>query len=625
MKRNIIPILMLGLLGFSSCSDVLDRPSLTQEQDDNFWTSEDKVRLYANDFYTYYFPGYGKGWTVYYAPGINNNTFNDDVLTNSSQANFTRQVPTSIGSTSESVTNYQSQYCGPTWDFAMVRKANIMLSRIQERMSGVLTPAAYKHWTGIGRLFRGMEYSRLVNVFGDVPYYNRPITNVDKDEIYKDRTPRKDVMDSVYNDFTFALQNVRLNDGDGFINRYIAAALIARYALYEGSWQKYYYNDNERAIKFFKLATDAANVVISSGKYQIETPYRELFCSYDLTKKKDVLLYRKYDAALGTTHCIASYCNVNEALAAGATKNLIESFNCVDGKSYQESTVANANKFTLDNLIRTRDPRFEATFYDSLTIRSRSSLLYVVKFIPRTALNYIKENSTPATEWTGTNNVTGFPVIRYSEVLLNWIEAKAELETLGEGAVSQQDLDLSVNAIRDRPLDNAQIEKGLQKTAHLDLTNLPNDPNRDGDVPRLLWEIRRERRMEFAFEPGRIIDLRRWHKLNYMDTDARANGLLHGTYVDLSSGQGLLAGKLKDYVGKLRVRTAAGTYVTYDGTNASAIKGWFQAETTQPRLKYLNLVNVNPYLCPIGTNQIIDYANRGYHLTQTTGWPSTNN
>ena len=625
MKRNIIPILMLGLLGFSSCSDVLDRPSLTQEQDDNFWTSEDKVRLYANDFYTYYFPGYGKGWTVYYAPGINNNTFNDDVLTNSSQANFTRQVPTSIGSTDESVTNYQSQYCGPTWDFAMVRKANIMLSRIQERMGSVLTPAAYKHWTGIGRLFRGMEYSRLVNVFGDVPYYNRPITNVDKDEIYKDRTPRKDVMDSVYNDFTFALQNVRLNDGEGFINRYIAAALIARYALYEGSWQKYYYNDNERAIKFFKLATDAANVVISSGKYQIETPYRELFCSYDLTKKKDVLLYRKYDAALGTTHCIASYCNVNEALAAGATKNLIESFNCVDGKSYQESTVANANKFTLDNLIRTRDPRFEATFYDSLTIRSRSSLLYVVKFIPRTALNYIKENSTPATEWTGTNNVTGFPVIRYSEVLLNWIEAKAELETLGEGAVSQQDLDLSVNAIRDRPLDNAQIEKGLQKTAHLDLTNLPNDPNRDGDVPRLLWEIRRERRMEFAFEPGRIIDLRRWHKLNYMDTDARANGLLPGTYVDLSSGQGLLAGKLKDYVGKLRVRTAAGTYVTYDGTNASAIKGWFQAETTQPRLKYLNLVNVNPYLCPIGTNQIIDYANRGYHLTQTTGWPSTNN
>ena len=625
MKRNIIPILMLGLLGFSSCSDVLDRPSLTKEQDSKYWTSEEKLRLYANDFYSYYFPGYGKGWTVYYAPGINNNTFNDDVLTNSSQANFSRQVPTSIGSTSEGTDNYQSQYCGPTWDFAMVRKANIMLDRIQQKMGGVLSTAAYNHWTGIGRLFRGMEYARLVNVFGDVPYYNHEITNEDRDEIYKDRTPRNDVMDSVYNDFSFAMQNVKLNDGEGYINRYIAAALVARYALYEGSWQKYYYHDNDRAAKFFKLAVEAGDLVMSSGKYQIETPFRELFCSYDLTKKKDVLLYRKYDASLGTTHCIASYCNVNEALAAGPSKNLIESFNCIDGKDYQESTVANANNFTLDNLIKTRDPRFEATFYDSLTIRSRSSLLYVVKFIPRTALSYVKEKGSPATEWTGTNNVTGFPVIRYSEVLLNWIEAKAELETLGEDVVTQQDLDNSVNAIRDRPLDEIQQAKGLHKTAHLVLSNLPNDPKRDGDVPRLLWEIRRERRMEFAFEPGRIIDLRRWHKLNYMDTDTRANGLLHGTYVDLSTGNGQLAGKLDDYKGKLRVRTATGDYVTYNGNNAAQIKGWFQAETTQPRLKYLNLVNVNPYLCPIGTNQIIDYANRGYHLTQTAGWPSTNN
>ena len=218
----------------------------------------------------------------------------------------------------------------------MVRKANIMLDRIQQKMGGVLSTAAYNHWTGIGRLFRGMEYARLVNVFGDVPYYNHEITNEDRDEIYKDRTPRNDVMDSVYNDFSFAMQNVKLNDGEGYINRYIAAALVARYALYEGSWQKYYYHDNDRAAKFFKLAVEAGDLVMSSGKYQIETPFRELFCSYDLTKKKDVLLYRKYDASLGTTHCIASYCNVNEALAAGPSKNLIESFNCIDGKDYQE-------------------------------------------------------------------------------------------------------------------------------------------------------------------------------------------------------------------------------------------------------------------------------------------------
>ncbi len=34
---------------------------------------------------------------------------------------------------------------------------------------------------------------------------------------------------------------------------------------------------------------------------------------------------------------------------------------------------------------------------------------------------------------------------------------------------------------------------------------------------RLMWEIRRERRMEFVFEGFRLLDLKRWKKLNYMD------------------------------------------------------------------------------------------------------------
>ena len=367
-------------------------------------------------------------------------------------------------------------------------------------------------------------------------------------------------------------------------------------------------------------------MVINSGRYAIVTPFRDLFCSTDLTKAKDVLLYRKYDSSLGKTHCVASYCNVNEALAQGPTADLIKSFCCVDGKSYQESTVASATDFRLEKLIKTRDPRFEATFYDSLTNSSRSSMLYVVKFIPRAALNYLSEpGGTPATAWTGTNNTTGFPVLRYSEVLLNWIEAKAELETLGGAAVTQDDIDISINAIRDRPLDAGQEALGVQKTAHMELATLPDDPDRDADVPQLLWEIRRERRMEFAFEQGRIIDLRRWHKLNYMDTTENPD-ILFGAYVDLSrNGKNSMLGDMKNYVGKLRVQKANGEFVVYDGNNKRQVKGWFQAETTEPRQPFLNITNVNPYLCPIGTNQINDYQIHGYTLTQTPGWPSTNN
>lgn len=629
MKRNIfsiIAIALIGLMGFTSCSDVLDRPSKTEKEDDNYWDNEAKVRLYANSFYDYFFPGYGTGWTVYYAPGVNNTSFSDDALSNSSQTNFTRQVPLSKGAITTTTSNYQSEYQGPTWNFAFIRKINIMRDRLEDRMKGSLSDEAYNHWMGFARLFHGIEYARLVNVFGDVPYYEHELSNLDRDEVYKDRTPRDEVMDKVYEDFDFALNNIRKSDGEGNINRYMAAALVCRYALYEGSWQKYYYNNNERAQKFFELAKTAGDVVINSGRYAIVTPFRDLFCSTDLTKAKDVLLYRKYDSSLGKTHCVASYCNVNEALAQGPTADLIKSFCCVDGKSYKESTVASATDFRLEKLIMTRDPRFEATFYDSLTNSSRSSMLYVVKFIPRAALNYLSEpGGTPATAWTGTNNTTGFPVLRYSEVLLNWIEAKAELETLGGAAVTQDDIDLSINAIRDRPLDAGQEALGVQKTAHMELATLSDDPDRDADVPQLLWEIRRERRMEFAFEQGRIIDLRRWHKLNYMDTTENPD-ILFGAYVDISrSGKNSMLGDMKNYVGKLRVQKANGEFVVYDGNNKRQVKGWFQAETTEPRQPFLNITNVNPYLCPIGTNQINDYQIHGYTLTQTPGWPSTNN
>ena len=86
-----------------------------------------------------------------------------------------------------------------------------------------------------------------------------------------------------------------------------------------------------------------------------------------------------------------------------------------------------------------------------------------------------------------------------------------------------------------------------------------------------------------------------------------------------------MLGDMKNYVGKLRVQKSNGDFVVYDGNNKRQVKGWFQAETTEPRQPFLNITNVNPYLCPIGTNQINDYQIHGYTLTQTPGWPSTNN
>ena len=142
--------------------------------------------------------------------------------------------------------------------------------------------------------------------------------------------------------------------------------------------------------------------------------------------------------------------------------------------------------------------------------------------------------------------LSNISTVRYAETVLNWIEAKAELaDKFGGAAVTQADLDKSINAIRQRPLDATAIAKGVQKTAAMDINNLPNDPERTaapqrttlgyktvGFVSPLLWEIRRERRMEFFLEKVRSLDIRRWGQLELM-LIANNPDLGIGGYVEL--------------------------------------------------------------------------------------------
>src|SRR5574344_1177793 len=141
MKLKISTILILLLTMGTSCSDVLDRPSQTTVEDDTYWTSEPKVRLYANSFYTNFFVGYGEGYETTYAPNANY-MFNDDAVRMSTQTQFSKTVPTSKGSTSLEIM-WESSFTGPTWNFAWIRKANIMIDRIESRMGGILSTDEY--------------------------------------------------------------------------------------------------------------------------------------------------------------------------------------------------------------------------------------------------------------------------------------------------------------------------------------------------------------------------------------------------------------------------------------------------------------------------------------------------
>lgn len=624
MKKYIYALLFtMGLGGITtSCEDVLDRPAWTDYTDENYWTSENDFRLYFNYYYPYYFVGYNSSYTTTYAP-LRGYTFDDDRTGTGPQTNFTSVVPGDNGS--YSLTTWAgAEYGGQTWDFSWVRRTNVIIERL-ERSKDLLGSEVYSHWMAVARFFRAWEYHRLVKTFGDVPYWDVPVNEADLKDMYKNRDSRSTVTNAIYEDLKYALANVRTDDGKLNINKDIVAAVTSNIMLFEGTWQHYHKGNSleasaglndENAKKYLQLCMDAAEVVMNSGKYSFGSDYKSLFGSEDLAGNPEVILYRSYIAGVAT-HCIASYSNGDETVGVDANLDLLRAYICNDGKPYQASAVENADNFSMQELCRTRDPRFEATFFKNPD-KDATTRAYTHKFIDREGIAYYEEGNVAdrPDKYESNTNTNDAPVLRLAESALNWIEAKAVLAEMGGTAVTQADVDRTINAIRDRPLDETAIAYGVQKTAPLDINAIAEDPARDADVSPLMWEIRRERRMEFTFEGQRMDDIRRWYKLNYMDNNAKP-ATLRGPWVDYTADADLKSQLAEVNIGILKVEKADGTVVTYDGTNDAEMVGYCVPTNVAAR----NAFSDKNYLRPIGSDIIKNYSDKaGTTLTQTGGW-----
>lgn len=625
---------MAVCIGAASCDDYLDRPQKNSPDDSSFWNTESDVSLYANGFYTNYFIGYGASWSASYSP-YRGYTFSDDVASTGKQTNFTSTVPTTVMSTSETaVGTYNTQYTCPNMVFSWIRKANIMINRLETNMQGVLDTEAYNHWMAVAKFFKCYSYCRLVERFGDVPYFEDEVGTAELDELYKDRDSRITVMDKVMEMSREVLTNMRTDDGTNKLNRYVAAAFISRWFLFEGTFQKYhqgglYEGDATAAQKYLDFAREAAEVVINSGNYAIDQPLRVIFGSQDLTGvSKEPLMVREFLDSEAVRHCVASYSNSTES-QTGLNLAFLKSVIRQDGKPYMTSSLCahDDTDLSLEVMGATCDPRFESSISD-IPVKSSSTLVYQNKFIDRDAWEMSDVERGQQAIYQSVTNTNDAPVIRYAEVLLNWIEAKAELATLGGAAVTQSDIDKSINVLRDRPLDATSIAKGLTNTAHMVLSDIDAsfDPNRDSDVDPLVWEVRRERRLELVFEHSRILDLHRWKKLDYMDNSAHFETMC-GPWVDFNTGVVKGQGAPGDanatdaistllVEGRTRVMKSDGTTVTYDGSNIADMVGFYMPTNISARDEFYERMYVNP----VGSQEINNYATRGYTLTQTKGW-----
>lgn len=620
MKKYILAVFSIVCLGlFSSCTDVLDRPSETKYTDSEYWTTEDQYRLYFNYYYPYYFTGYNSGYGTNFT-AVRGYTFCDDFANSGKQTNFTAVVPGDNGKY-DMDTWAGSEYGGRQWDFAWVRKTNIAIDRLESHKASI-SEEAYKHWMGIARFFRAYEYYRLVMTFGDVPYWDAPVDETDLASMYKDRDPRSTVANAIYDDLKYAMENVRMDDGSMNINRYVVAAVISNIMLFEGTWQ-HYHKDNsleaksnlsdENAKKYLQLCLEASEFIMNSNKWSCSREFRSIFASDNLASHPEVIFYRHYEAGK-VTHCLASYSNGEETLSSNANLALLRSFICNDGKPYQVSEAENAGSFAMKDLIKTRDSRLEASFLN-FSWKHSSTYIYLNKYISRKGTTYYNDNANRPDEYESSVNVTDAPCLRLSEILLNWIEAKEVMaEFLGGAAVTQDDVDKSINAIRNRPLDEEAIASGVQKTAPLKIASIANDPARDADVSPLMWEIRRERRMEFVFETQRLNDIRRWFKLDYMDNKKHPETML-GSWVNLPNE---FPEKLDDANKEagMAVMKEDGTKVVWNGSNQADMVGYAIPINADARNTFAD----KNYLAPVGSSIIASYKNKGFVLTQTGGW-----
>jgi starch-binding outer membrane protein, SusD/RagB family len=548
MKLNKAFLYLLLLLAGTSCKKYIDVSNPDALSDPGFWKNENNVRTYNWEFYNM-FSGFGNGNSTngdfYFS------TFNDDQCA-VNLTPYPATAPATSGDWSSS--------------FPWVRKANIMLERID---IVPMSDEAKNHWKGIARFFRALQYFRLVQNFGDVPWYGHSIEVEDSAQLYKPRNPRKLVMDSVLEDINFAVNNLRVTDQPNTVNKDIALALKSRICLYEGTYRKYHteLGLTADADRFLKEAKDAAGALIKPA-YALNPNYQSIYNANDLNNNKEVLLYKRYESTY-LTHSTIAYL-YSSTIISGINKSAVDAYVCTDGKPIALSPLYQGDG-NLNNTIANRDQRLKLSvdttylYYKGHIKSSLSSTTgyRVTKFLPDT--NAMKNIPTGI----GTN-LTDAPIFYLSEVYLNYAEAAAEL-----GVINQSDLDNTINKLRARAgVAKLTVDPGF------------TDPNKDPDVSSLIWEIRRERRVELMMDGFRYQDLMRWKKGAKMDTNLNSDITL-GAKVPANSSIKL---------------NAAGYLMVYDATSSR---------------KFLE---DKYYLSPVPTAQILLYPSDMQKAMQNPNW-----
>jgi hypothetical protein len=259
-------------------------------------------------------------------------------------------------------------------------------------------------------------------------------------------------------------------------------------ALFEGTRSKFHsYGDNK---KHLSIAVTAAKAVMDSRQHALYANYFDLFqYAGEGLQNKENIIVKQYGVSLTDRVLIHTYFRGTlENGNKNPTKSLVDSYLMSDGLPITKSPLYKAPVKSTDVFVG-RDDRLSQSI-----MKAGDPYIFTKKVFDISPLVFQKtgfcfRKFSNIDDWNTQASSIDRPVLRYAEVLLAYAEAKFELD----GSISDADLDLAINPLRNRA-KIAKLTNAFVTTNGLSMRD----------------ELRRERRVELAQEGHRYWDLIRW-------------------------------------------------------------------------------------------------------------------
>lgn len=468
--KSISKYILLGVFALAVTGCDLDMEPETTMTDAGFWKTETDLRGACNRFYEQLNGNNALGG------GFSHDKRSDELAgtDNVSKGNWT--VPSTNGAWTDSY-----------W------RINIANNILEKAKKASVTPEVLNRYLAEAKFFRAYYYFELTKKYGDVPLLLKAINNTTDPAINMSRTPREEVIKQVYEDLEFAsewlpdIDNITTSDW-GQVSRQAAIAMIVRVGLYTGTHGKYHNDtDCDPSLHLNKVVTAARNLIIgeNKGKFELYYDFEKLFQDEAEGRgNRENIFVKVYgpNGAATTSHRNSRDLETSTSL----TRNIVDLFLYTDGLPREKSPLAIIPETSYDDIFNDRDPRLAMTIYKI------GEDAYKGAFNPfGFGTGYSIKKGFSLQQWTTNGGEwTDKMIIRYAEVLISYAEALYELN----GSISDNDLDLTVNALRRRVGMPAMLTNAFASANGLNIRD----------------EIRRERTIEFIDENKRYDDIIRW-------------------------------------------------------------------------------------------------------------------